>query len=553
MRGISLLSWNNVNQPLHEYLRHYARITPNKEAILFYGKTITYQELDDLSDRFAMFLHSCGIKKGDKVALFLPNCPQYIICHFGIQKIGAIVGPCSPMFKEWELAYEVNDLGAKAIVALEQLHPIVDQVRNHSSIELVITTSYIDFLPEIPQPEFPEKIPPKKSLTDCIDLIQIFKSNMANPPKIEIDVENDVSLIVYTSGSTGQPKGAMLTYRNALYKSYCVAQTRNTTAEDISLSIMPICHIAGMLGMNVVIFTGGTLVLLNRFTPESAMDVIERYQVTVAQTVVPMNIAIMKHPDFNRVDFRSLRLNACTSFGIPLTEEISNQWRELTGVGLFESAYGLSETHTADTLMSKGAVKFGTTGKPVLETEIKIMSIDEPRREVPIGEEGEIIVKNPGVFKGYLNKPEATAQTLRNGWVYTGDIGKLDQEGYLFFLGRIKEMIKCSGYSVFPEDVEIMLMNHPAISQAAVIGVQDPVRGESVKAFVVIKPEFQTRITKEEIIRWSKEKMAAYKYPRYVEFRESLPVTGTGKLLRRLLADEEKEKANYKEVVHEKN
>ncbi|MEH7334411.1 AMP-binding protein [Neobacillus drentensis] len=547
------MSWNNVNQPLHEYLRHYSRFTPNKEAIIFYGKTITYQELDDLSDRFAMFLYSRGIKKGDKVALFLPNCPQYIICHFGIQKIGAIVGPCSPMFKEWELAYEVNDLGAKAIVTLEQLHPIVDQVRNHSSIELVITTSYIDFLPEIPQPEFPEKIPPKKRLADCIDLIQIFQSKMANPPRIEIDVENDVSLIVYTSGSTGQPKGAMLTYRNALYKSYCVAQTRNTTAHDISLSIMPICHIAGMLGMNVVIFTGGTLVLLNRFTPESAMDVIERYQVTVAQTVVPMNIAIMKHPDANRVDFRSLRLNACTSFGIPLTEEISNQWKELTGVGLFESAYGLSETHTADTLMSEGAVKFGTTGKPVLETEIKIMSIDEPRREVPIGKEGEIIVKNPGVFKGYLNKPEETAQTLRNGWVYTGDIGKLDQEGYLFFLGRIKEMIKCSGYSVFPEDVEIMMMNHPAISQSAVIGVPDPVRGESVKAFVVIKPEFQTRITEEEIIRWSKEKMAAYKYPRYVEFRESLPVTGTGKLLRRLLADEEKEKANYKEVVHDKN
>lgn len=532
------------NQPLHEYLRYYARVTPGKEAVIFYGRRITYKELDELSDRFANFLLSKGVQKGDKVALFLPNCPQYIICQYGIQKIGAIVGPCNPMFKEWELEYEVNDLDAKAIVVLDQLHSVVEKILPKTSLEMVITTSYIDFLPETPLPEFPEEIKSKLCFPETHDLVQIMRYSPANCPRMEIDIDNDVSLIVYTSGSTGLPKGAMLTYQNALYKSQGVAETRGFTSDDVSLSVMPICHIAGMLFMNVVIYSGGTIVLLNRFTSESAMDVFERYRVTVAQTVVPMNVAIMNQPRAKQVDFSSLRVNSCTSFGIQLTEEISNQWKALTGVGLFESAYGLSETHTADTLMSQDAVKFGTTGKPIFGTKIKILSLDEPRKELPIGEEGEIIVKSPGVFKGYLNKPEATVQTLRDGWVYTGDIGKLDEEGYLYFLGRVKEMIKCSGYSVFPEEVEMMLIKHHAISESAVIGVPDSLRGESVKAFVVIKPEYENRITSEEIILWSKEKMAAYKYPRHVEFRKSLPTTGTGKLLRRLLADEENAKVN---------
>lgn len=532
----------NSGKPLHEYLRNHAKVNPNKPAVIFYGRTLTYEELDELSDRFAHYLYSQGIRKGDKVALFLPNCPQYIICHFGIQKIGAIVGPCNPMFKEWELEYEVNDLGAKAIVTLDQLYPIVEKAKPNTTLHLVITTSYIDFLPEKPIPEFPEELQEKKYYSEATDLVSILHTGIADCPDVDLDIDNDVCLIVYTSGSTGLPKGAMLTYRNALYKSQGVAEARGFHADDIALSIMPICHIAGMLFMNVSFYTGGTIVLLNRFTPEAAMDVIERHRVTVAQTVVPMNVAIINHPHASQIDFSSLRVNSCTSFGIQLTEEISNQWKALTGIGLFESAYGLSETHTGDSLMSPEAVKFGTTGKPIPGTKIKILSLDEPRRELPIGEQGEIVVNSPGVFKGYLNKPEATAKTLREGWVYTGDIGKFDEDGYLYFLGRIKEMIKCSGYSVFPEDVEILLNKHSAVSESAVIGVPDPIRGETVKAFVVLRPDYENSITPEELILWSKEKMAAYKYPRHIEFRESLPKTGTGKLLRRVLADEEKAK-----------
>jgi long-chain acyl-CoA synthetase len=530
---------NKDKRPLHEYLRDHAKMIPNKEAIIFYGKSITYHELDELSDRFAQFLYSQGIRKGDKVALFLPNCPQYIICHFGIQKIGAIVGPCNPMLKEWELEYEINDLEAKAIIYLDHLSSIVETVLPTTNLELVITTSYEDFLPETPLPSFPEERNSKKNLPLAQNLSRILEVSPPNCPIIDIDADEDVALIVYTSGSTGLPKGAMLTYKNALYKTRCVAELRGYSSTDVSLSVMPICHIAGMLGMNVSIYSGGTIVLLNRFTPEATMEVMERHRVSVAQTVVPMNVAIMNHPTAKEVDFSSLRMNSCTSFGVQLTEEISAKWRQLTGVGLFESAYGLSETHTADTMMDPDAVKFGTTGKPMPGTEIKIVSLDEPRDVCAVGEEGEIIVRGPGVFKGYLNKPEATAQTLRDGWVYTGDIGKVDDEGYLYFIGRVKEMIKCSGYSVFPEDVEIMLNRHSAVVESAVIGVADPVRGESVKAFVVLKPEYSNGMIPEDLIRWSREKMAAYKYPRFIEFRETLPKTGTGKLLRRKLRDEE--------------
>lgn len=539
MKGMLFLNWTNKNLPIHECLRHYAAATPDKTAILFYGYKISYKELDDWSDRFASFLSEKGVQKGDKVALFLQNCPQYIISHFAIQKLGAIVGPCSPMFKEWELEYELKDLGAKAIVTLSELYPIVQKVKSNTKLELVITTDYIDFLPEAPFPDFPEAVHSKTLISNTIDLFQIVKNNQKYLPKIDIDFENDVALIVYTSGSTGLPKGAMLSYQNAHYKTKMMAEVRGMTSDDTSLSVMPLCHIAGMLGMNISIYTGGTIVLLTRFSVEAAFTAIENYKVTAAQTVVPMNIAMMNHPKAKEIDFHSLRMNGCTSFGIQLTEEIAEEWEQLTGAPLFESAYGLSETHTADTVMSPILIKFGTTGKPLPGTEIKIVSLDS-RKEVQVGEEGEIIIKSAGVFKGYLNKPEETNKALKDGWLFTGDIGKLDEEGYLSFLGRQKEMIKCSGYSVFPEDVEIMINKHPAVAESAVVGVQDPIRGESVKAFIVLKEAYEYNITAEELILWCKHKMAAYKYPRYVELIRSLPKTGTGKLLRRELVKQEK-------------
>jgi long-chain acyl-CoA synthetase len=302
---------------------------------------------------------------------------------------------------------------------------------------------------------------------------------------------------------------------------------------------MPIYHIAGnVLGIGVPAYTGSTILLLTRFDPEAVLTAFEKYRCTLWYGITPMFQTVMKHPGAEARDLSSLRFTMGTSFGVALTEEIAKEWQEFTkGSPVWETGWGLTETHTCDTFMPYDGIKFGSNGIPVFDTDIRIVD-QATGKELGPNEQGEIVVRNPGVFKGYWNKPEDTAATLRDGWVYTGDIGFLDSDGYLHFLGRVKEMIKCSGYSVFPEDVEIMLLNHPAVAQVGVIGIPDPVRGESIKAFIVLKPEYKGKISEEDIISWSKEKMAAYKYPRAIEFRSSLPATSAGKVLRRLLKEE---------------
>ncbi|MCS1392287.1 AMP-binding protein [Lysinibacillus boronitolerans] len=527
-------------QPLYESLRQHAKIQPHQDAIIYYGKRISYKELDELSDRFAVFLQKQGITKGDKVALYMQNCPQYIICSLGIQKIGAIEGPCSPMFKEWELEYEIKDLGAKAIVTLDHLYSVVRNIKNQTDLEHIIVTNYIDFLPENPVPSFPEPIFKKEPIENTHDLNHILQQVIDQVPIVDIDMANDISLIVYTSGSTGLPKGAMLSFGNAFFKTKNVAECYGFRNEDIHLSIMPMCHIAGKLfSVNVPLFTGGTIVVLTRYTAEALVEVIETYKISVTYTVTPMNVDVMNLPNIQQVDFSTLKINQCTSFGIPLTEDIMHAWTTLTNSKIFEISYGSSETHTADTLMPLDDIVVGGHGKPIPGSEIRIVNPENTDEDMALGQLGEILIKSPAVFKGYLNKPEATKTAIQNGWLHTGDIGFMDERGHLFFQGRRKELIKCSGYSVFPEDVEVMLVRHPAVNAAAVIGVPDAKRGETVKAFIVLKSEYVGTITEKDIIAWSKEKMASYKYPRSIEFREVLPQTATGKLLRRVLVEEE--------------
>lgn len=530
------------NKPLHEYLREHAQSTPEKTALIYYGKKFSYKELDSLSDKLADFLYQRGIGKGDKVALFMQNSPQYVISHFAIQKIGGVVGPCNPMFKEWELEYELNDLKAKAIITMDHLYPVFSKIQGNTAVETVIETNYADMLPANPVPDFPEKLSEKGRHENTFDLLAICEGEqLRRHPDVEIDMENDVGLVVYTSGTTGSPKGAMLTYKNAEFKTKCVTEHYGYTSDDVYLAVMPIFHIAGMLvGMTSPIMAGGTMVLLARFNPVATIEAMEKYEVSIAYTTTPMNVEMMKQDNFKTADFSSLRMNLCTSFGIQVSEEISAEWQETTGVPLFEFAYGMSETHTGDSLMPLGAIKYGTVGKPTFDTKVKIVDLENSEKEVEPGDQGEILISSPSVFKGYMDKPEATANSLVNGWFHTGDIGRFDKEGYLYFLGRNKEMIKCSGYSVFPEEVEKMLVKHPKVSQAAVIGVPDEVRGESVKAFIVLNGKDEGTVTEEELIAWAKEKMAAYKYPRHIEFIDELPQTSAGKLLRRLLKREEK-------------
>ncbi|GBC59203.1 AMP-dependent synthetase [Desulfonema ishimotonii] len=535
------LKFTGGEVPIHEYLRIRAREMPDKAAIIFYGREISYRELDTASDRFAGYLLEQGVWTGDRVAVFMGNCPQYMVAHFGIQKIGAVVCPCSPLFKEMELEHELTDAGAEILVAWAHLMPVVSSVRERTGLRNIVATHLGDYLPDapaLPLPDIMKHLPAAGAVAGADDFLSVVSGGKTDLPPVDIDVRNDIGLLQYTGGTTGLPKGCMLTHYAALFKTASVCAVTEMKAEDVCLVTMPVFHIAGMLaGMNSCIYAGATQVLMTLFDAEAAMTAIEQYGISFWYSAVPMNVAIMAHPEVGNYDLSSLRLCLTSSFGIQLSEEIAKQWEARTGGGLLiEGAYGLSETHTADTFMPRHRIRYGTVGIPGFEQEFRIVEMTDRTREVPIGEQGEIAVKNPAVFKGYWNQPEISKGTLVDGWVYTGDIGKFDEEGFLYLLGRQKEMIKVSGFSVFPEEVELFLNRHPAIAQAAVIGVPDPKKGEVVKAFIVPYPGQD--VSADEIRQWARGNMSSYKCPVYVEFRESLPTLGTGKLLRRVLKEQ---------------
>ncbi|THU02561.1 AMP-dependent synthetase [Lampropedia puyangensis] len=530
---------NTALQPLHEALRAHAHNVPDKAACIWYGQHITWAELDHASDALAAQLQSLGVQKSHPVVLFLNNSPQYLVAHFAIQKIGAIVCPSGPLNKAHELSYQVEDLQARVIIAADHLLPVVDAVRPHSTLEHVFVVHYADWLPPAPTLDLPPELEaarkaPRQVRSDCLDLWAIIHTP-AKPVPVSLELD-DVVLMTYTSGTTGMPKGAMLSYRNAAFKTNACAKANGVDGQDVLLSIAPLYHIAGMLmGVNIPVMTGATSVLLHRFDPRATLQAIERYHVTWWYSIAPMNVACMQQSDIAQFNLSSLKANPVTSFGITFTESLAKQWQTFaTHCIAREAAYGLSETHTCDTYMPADSIRWGTQGIAVPGVTIRIVD-SQSGQPLPAGEVGEIALLSDGNFCGYWNKPEATAATLRDGWVYTGDIGSLDQDGYLRFIGRFKEMIKVSGYSVFPEEVETILIKHPAIAQAAVIAQPDQEKGEVVKAFVVRKAN--TQLTEDDIIQWARTNMASYKAPRHVQFIDALPTTGAGKVLRRLLKD----------------
>lgn len=531
------------DRPLHAVLREHARSRPSHPAYLWYGAALSYGDLDRFSDAFAARLAELGVRKGEPVALFMQNCPQYVIAHYGIQKLGAIVCPCGPLNKSHELQYQLSDLGARVIVAAAPLLPVVAQVKADTALERVFVVHYADLLPPVPTIDLPEELArlrdvPREVPEGTEDFMAVARSGIV-PPAVDVAMD-DIALMTYTSGTTGLPKGAMLSFDNAAYKTAVSCDIYRVGRDDVMLAIAPLYHIAGMLmGVNMTVHAGATTVLLYRFDPRAVLQAIDHHAVSWWYSIAPMNVAAMQVPDAN--DFRrdSLRMNPVTSFGITFTEALARQWEAFApNCTSYEAAYGLSETHTMDTAMPPDAIRWGTHGKPVPGTTVRIVDPDSGR-ELPVGEQGEITLRGRGVFKGYWKKPEATAKTLRDGWVHTGDMGRVDADGYLSFMGRFKEMIKVSGYSVFPEEVEAILIRHPAIAQAGVIGVPDAEKGEVVKAFVVLERGLTEvdRPSEAELIAWARENMAVYKAPRQIVFRESLPATGAGKMLRRLLKD----------------
>jgi acyl-CoA synthetase (AMP-forming)/AMP-acid ligase II len=354
--------------------------------------------------------------------------------------------------------------------------------------------------------------------------------------QIDLNLEEDLALLQYTSGTTGLPKGAMISHYSLLFNTVGSATWLGIGEEDVTLSVLPFFHVTGMIhSMNMPIYTGTTNIMLARFEPGTALKAIHQYRCTTWTSITTMNVAVVNFPEMDGYHLKSLKRSL--TGGAPVPRDILEKWREMVGPELSEG-YGLSETIAQTHMNPVYRPRYGSIGLPVFGVECRIVDL-ETGKDVDGREEGELLIQGPTVMKGYWNRPEETREVLRDGWLHTGDIARMDEDGYFYIVGRKKDLIKASGFSVFPAEVENVLYGHPAVKEVAVVGVPDPYRGENIKAFIVLKGEYRTRVREEEIILWCREKMAAFKYPRIVEFIEELPKTASGKVLKRVLREKE--------------
>lgn len=522
-------------KPLTEYLRHWAKTTPNKPAVRFYGYDLSYAELDDLSDRFAALLIEQDVRPGDRVAVFMPNCPQLHIAFYGILKAAAIHAPVSPMAMPMELSYQLKDSGASVLVCFDQLLPVFREIRAQTDVRLAIATSLSEICPAAPPIPVPDLLrAPKLDVTDYIDMLPALRG-IQPAQDLPVPALDDIAALNYTGGTTGLPKGCIHTHGDMLYTcASFIPAALGLDSERVSLNFMPEFWIAGEnAGLLFPVFAGTTLVLLARWDALTFMSAVQHYQVNHTGLLVDSASEVLDHPQVNTFDFSSLQITSCVSFIKKLTPDYRQRWRKLTGCTLFETSFGMTETHTCDTFTAglqdddfdlKSAPTF--VGLPVPGTEFKVCDFASGEL-LPLGSEGELCVRSPSLLKGYWNKPEASAEALRDGWLHTGDSGVITEQGFIRYLGRRKEMLKVNGMSVFPSELEAMLGQHPAILASAVIGRQDDKRGESPVAFVVIKPG--SEMSAQDLVDWCKQAMAIYKVPE-VRLVESLPMTATGKV-----------------------
>jgi len=501
--------------PLHKLLKDSAKKYPKKLAIDHEKDQISYEKLDVLSSRLASALRDLNVKKGSSVCVFLPNVPEFIISYYAILKVGGVVAPANPLSKEMELEYALSNSESKTIVAHESLYPIVENVQKGTNLENIIIVG--------------EKRYQNAHLFR--DLVMEYTSQSF---EAEIRPKRDVAVIQCTGGTTGSPKGAMLTHCNLVSNAIMNARWFNWSSNDVVLGVLPLCHSWGACYMNSTIYAGATLVLITRFDPERVLELVEKKKVTVWYGAATMFTIIVNHPAITKYDLSSLR---CVKAGAtPIPDSTKRKWDSLTGVKLI-LGYGLTEASPETHNSPPNRVKIGSVGIPVIDTDAKIVDIETGTKELSSGEVGELIVKGPQVMKGYRKRSDETKTALRDGWLYTGDIAKMDEEGYFYIVDRLKDTIKYKGYSVFPAEVENMLYTHPSIKECAVIGKPDPIAGEIPKAYVVLKEG--ATITKDELIDYCRKRIAAYKRIREVEFVAELPKNIAGKILRRNLRNGE--------------
>ena len=538
--------------PMHYFLEEVATASPEVTATIFGGVVrgelldakLSYKELNDLVNRLANALTALGVKKGDRVALYLPNCPQYIIAYYATFKVGAIVAPNNPMYVPRELEFQLNDSGAETIICLSRLYPYVRQVLANTQLKNIIVTNIKEYYPPRLKAVFEQFVEEKEGHRATIGADEHWFQDVltrapATLPNVKVKPE-DTAVLLYTGGTTGVPKAAEITHKNVVANAFqCKEWVANVPKEppDVTIVALPLYHSYAMtVCMNNAILQKMPMILIpDPRNLEHLLKSIDRHQPTYFPGVPTMYTAVINYPELSKYNIRCIK--ACLSGAAPLPVEVQLKFQALTGARLIEG-YGLSEaTPVTHDNPPFGDNRIGTIGVPFPDTNSKIVDVETGKIELPPGEPGELIVKGPQVMKGYWNKPEETRLALRDGWLYTGDIAVMDQDGYFKIVDRKKDMIIAGGYNIYPRDVEEVLYQHPQILEAAVVGIADLYRGETVKAYVVLKPG--ETVTAEDIVAFCRERLAAYKVPKFVEFRESLPKTMIGKILRRQLVEEQ--------------
>ncbi len=536
------IDYEKITMP--EALRRTAKDLPDVVALNMMGKEIRYRELDELVDRFAAALSALGIKKGDKVSLLLPNIPQVVVAAYAVFRLGGVVVMNNPLYTERELEYQLNDSESKMAICLDLLVPRILKLKEKTRIQTVIACHIRDYLPFPKKQLFPivkkkmhRKPVPGEGVHEFVELV---KQHPPSPPRAEVTFQ-DLASLQYTGGTTGLSKGVMLSHANL---SVNVQQLKAWIPEaqpgkDSVIGIFPFFHSAGFTAvMNQSIFRGLTAILVPRPDPDVVLEMTKKFRPTWFPCVPTIYVGLLNHPKFRGPEFSFIK--GCVSGAAPLAMETIRGWEEAVGATIIE-VYGLTETSPLSHANPWGGkTKVGSVGLPVSDTDCRIVDLEMGTKDLRIGESGEILLKGPQLTQGYYKKPEETANAIRNGWFHTGDIGYMDDEGYLYIVDRKKDMIIAGGYNIYPREIDEVLYAHPKIQEACAVGLPDPYRGETVKAFIVRKAG--EGLTEEEVMAYCKEKLAAYKVPKMVEFMDELPKSAIGKVLRRSLKEMEMEK-----------
>ena len=526
---------NYPRRPLGEILRLTAADVPDRPATAFLGANLTWEEIKESSDRLATALAGTGIAKGDRVGIMLPNCPQYVIAAFAILRIGGIVVNVNPLYTPREIAVVAADSGMRVLLTLDVLAPLALSVRDQTSLEAIVVTSVAEY--SAAAAECPT-LEGTRRLSDVLAGV-----SEANVPPVSIDPETDVAVLQYTGGTTGVPKGAMLTHYNIfanVIQTTVLHHPDQSRGEERILLVIPFFHIYGFtVGLMAGAWQGAQQILIPKYDVEALLTAIRDFRPTYFPAVPTIYVSLLNHPKAREYGIGKVR--GFNSGSAPLPVEVIDQFERMTG-GTLNEGYGLSEaspvTHTTPSLARR---KPGSIGIPLPDTDIKIVDLERGTTEVPAGEDGELCIAGPQVMKGYWNRPEETEIALRKDdggriWLYTGDVARMDEDGYSYIVQRKKDMIIVAGFNVYPSEVEFVLFSHPAVMEAAVVGVPHQYYGEVVKAFVILKPG--ARASAEELRRHCAANLAEFKRPVEIELRESLPKTAVGKVLRRALREE---------------